>query len=426
MQRVNCKELTANTLRNNPVVRHNCCMPCNFVGPPVRGADCYGREAFVDLVWEKLSFGHVLLASPRRFGKTSVMYRLMDEPRWDYRLVHCDLEHFLEPADLLTALVVQLSRDDVLSKIASALSFVPKKAWQGFRANVEEIELHKLKLKLKEQIRPRWQTSGEELFDAIARIPETKVVFLLDEFAVMIDEMAHLDAHREDARLMLRWLRHLRQSPRIQNVRFLVAGSIGIGNVLSNLGESASMNDFAHLKLEPFTDAVADQFLLALSESHDIPLSTAARKKVLDLIGTPVPYFLQIMFWEIERSCKGSGITPTPATVETLYPSTVLGADCKTYFDHYYGRLRDYYDKPDEKAAKALLRTIANDGVLKREACYYLYRKECEVADIERFNGLMANLENDFYVGFNYGQNTYEFSCKLLRDWWLRHYGMEC
>ena len=99
-------------LRNRFVVRHNCCTPCNFVGPPVRGADCYGREAFVSLLWEKLSFGHVLLALPRRFGKTSVMYRLMDEPRWDYRLVHGDLEHFLEPADLLTALVVQLSRDD--------------------------------------------------------------------------------------------------------------------------------------------------------------------------------------------------------------------------------------------------------------------------------------------------------------------------
>ena len=66
----------------------------------------------------------------------------------------------------------------------------------GLRANVEEIELHKLKLKLKEQIRARWQTSGEELFDAIASIPET-VVFMLDEFAVMIDGMAHLDAHRE-------------------------------------------------------------------------------------------------------------------------------------------------------------------------------------------------------------------------------------
>src|ERR1700691_5819806 len=111
-------------------------MPCNFVGPPVRGADCYGREASVDLVWEKLSFGHVVLASPRRFGKTSVMYRLIDAPRWDYRLVHCDRGHFLEHVDLLTALVVQLSRDDVLSKIESALSWVATKACLPFRANV--------------------------------------------------------------------------------------------------------------------------------------------------------------------------------------------------------------------------------------------------------------------------------------------------
>ena len=399
-------------------------MPCNFVGPPVRGADCYGREAFVDLVWEKLSFGHVLLASPRRFGKTSVMYRLIDEPRWDYRLVHCDLEHFLEPADLLTALVVQLSRDDVLSKIASALSYVPKKAWQGFRANVKEIEVHKLKLKLKEQIQPRWQTSGEELFDAIARSPET-VVFLLDEFAVMIDEMAHLEARREDARLLLRWLRQLRQSPRIKNVRFLVAGSIGIGNVLSNLGESASMNDFEHLKLQPFSDSVADRFLQALSESHETPLSAAVRKKVLQLIGTPVPYFLQIMFSEIAKASKERGIAPTPAAVQALYQDTVLGVDCKPYFDHYYGRMREHYDEQDEKAAKTILRTIANLGAVKRDTCYQIYRKECEGADIERFNGLVSNLENDFYVGFNSRQSAYQFSCKLLRDWWLRHYGME-
>jgi hypothetical protein len=399
-------------------------MPSNFVGPPVRGADCYGREAFVDLVWEKLSFGHVLLASPRRFGKTSVMYRLIDAPRWDYRLVHCDLEHFLEPADLLTAMVVQLSRDDVLSKITSALSYVPKKAWQGFRANVEEIEVHKLKLKLKEQIQPRWQASGEELFDAIARSPET-VVFLLDEFAVMIDEMAHLDARRDEARLLLRWLRQLRQSPRIKNVRFLVAGSIGIGNVLNNLGEIASINDFETLKLQPFTDPVADRFLQALSEAHHTPLPPAVRKKVLQLIGTRVPYFLQIIFSEIDKASKERGIAPTPATVEALYRDTILGVDCKTYFDHYYGRLRDYYDRQHERAAKTILRTIARLGSVKRDACYQIYRKECDSADIERFNGLMSNLESDYYVVFNARQNGYGFSCKLLRDWWLRHYGMD-
>src|SRR4051812_46492058 len=108
-------------------------MPSNFVGPPVRGKDCYGRDSFVDLVWEKLSFGHVILAAPRRFGKTSVMYRLIDEPKWDYRLVHSDLEHFTEPADLLTAMVVQLAKDPVLARAMKPLSYAPKKVWAGFR-----------------------------------------------------------------------------------------------------------------------------------------------------------------------------------------------------------------------------------------------------------------------------------------------------
>jgi len=185
------------------------------------------------------------------------------------------------------------------------------------------------------------------------------------------------------------------------------------------------MNDFEHLKLKPFSDPVADRFLQALSESHDIPLPAAARKKVLQLIGTSVPYFLQIMFSEIAKASKERGIAPTPAAVQALYQDTVLGVDCKPYFDHYYGRMREHYDEQDEKAAKAILRTIAILGALKRDTCYQIYRKEREGADIERFNCLMANLENDFYVGFNSRQGTYLFSCKLLRDWWLRHYGME-
>jgi len=114
---------------------------------------------------------------------------------------------------------------------------------------------------------------------------------------------------------------------------------------------------------------------------------------------------------------------PTSAAVQAFYQDTVLGVDCKPYFEHYYGRMRDYYDRQDEKAAKTLLRTLANDGALKRESCYHLYRAKCEGADIERSNCLMANLENDFYVGFNSRQGAYQFLCKLLRE--LRHYRME-
>jgi hypothetical protein len=78
-------------------------MATNRVGAPVRGEDFYGRDSFVDLVWEKLMAGNVLLAAPRRFGKTSVMYRLIDEPRHECKIIHADLEHLTEP--LLTVLI---------------------------------------------------------------------------------------------------------------------------------------------------------------------------------------------------------------------------------------------------------------------------------------------------------------------------------
>jgi len=74
------------------------------VGPPVRGEDFFGRDAFVELVSEKLKGGNVLLAAPRRFGKTSVMYNLIDRPRWNYQIVHADLQPFIEPAELITQL----------------------------------------------------------------------------------------------------------------------------------------------------------------------------------------------------------------------------------------------------------------------------------------------------------------------------------
>lgn len=399
-------------------------MVTNRVGSPVRGVDFYGRDRFVDLIWEKLKAGNVLLAAPRRFGKTSVMYRLMDEPRYGYRLVHADLEHLTEPADLIALLVVQLAKDDELSKIANKLSFFPRTLWTRFRETFEEVDLFKLKVKLREKLRSRWQEQGEELFKRIAESPHS-VIFILDEFPMMIDRMARAASHREEAKTMLRWLRRLRQSPELKNIRFLIAGSIGIGHVLNDLGEIASINDFEQVRLEPFPPRIAGALLDELSATHSISLSPACKARMLKLIGTPVPYFLQVIFSEVAKTHAQDGEPVTPKRVEQIYRDKVLGVDCKTYFDHYYGRLRDYYEPAEEKAVKRMLRELALVGGLTRDACHQFYREEIgRAADIEDFNRLMTDLENDFYIRFDAEARRYEFASKLLRDWWLRHYGM--
>ncbi|MGH9838321.1 MAG: hypothetical protein ACREEM_06020 [Blastocatellia bacterium] len=218
-------------------------MVTNRVGPPVRGADFFGREAFVKLASDKLKAGHVLLAAPRRFGKTSVMYRLMDDPQWDYRIVHADLEHLIDPASLIAELTEKLAKDGKLAKVLSGLSWLSQEAWSRFR--------------------------------------------------------------------------------------------------------------------------------------------------------------------------------------EMIYHQKVLGVDCKTYFDHYYSRFREYYQPHEEKAAKRILREMAVAGGMTRDACFQFYRSAIANADTEAFNLLMTDLESDFYVRFDVERRRYQFSCKLLRDWWLRHYGME-
>ena len=60
----------------------------NVVGPPVRDDDLFGRDDFINLLWDKLHSTNVLLAAPRRFGKTSVMYHLLDHPREGCKIIH--------------------------------------------------------------------------------------------------------------------------------------------------------------------------------------------------------------------------------------------------------------------------------------------------------------------------------------------------
>lgn len=397
----------------------------NQVGTPVRGADCFGRESFVELVWQKLERGHILLAAPRRFGKTSVMYRLIDAPHGDYKIVHADLQHLSEPADFLAELIVKVASDSRLTKITNGLSYFPRTLWTGFKRNFAEVELLKIKIKLKEELRPQWQERGKELFMRLSHA-ESPTLFILDEFPMMIDRMAKSAMQREEAKTLLRWLRALRLAPETQNVRFLIAGSVGIGYVLSGLGETAAINDFEQLRLEPFSAKVGVEFLEALCTTHQVALSEPCRRKILQLIGTLVPYFLQVLFSEIAKTQMLDGELITPKKIEQIYREKVLGVDCKTYFDHYYGRLRDYYLPHEEKAVKRLLRELAVAGLLSRDSCYAFYRQMIgEQADIEAFNYLMTNLENDFYIRFHSEKREYEFACKLLRDWWLRHYAME-
>jgi hypothetical protein len=155
------------------------------------------------------------------------------------------------------------------------LRYFPKEFWASLQKTVEEVELFEIKLKLREQLRPNWQQMGEEVFRELGKAKDP-VVFILDEFPMMIATMARSSAHRDEAKTLLRWLRSLRQGSHMDNVRFLIAGSIGIDRVLNELGEITAINDFEQVTLYPFPPKLAAQFLKDLAATHPVPLSAAS------------------------------------------------------------------------------------------------------------------------------------------------------
>ncbi len=317
----------------------------NRVGPPVRGEDFFGRDGFVRQVSDKLREGnHVLLAAPRRFGKTSVMYRLIDQPLWEYHVVHVDLEGLDHAADLIARLLESTARVSPLARIVASLNALTDKLVSLIRDNAEEIDIFEVRVKLRDAIVPQWREQADALMRRVASA-DRPVVFFLDELPMMLDRLCRSDQGTAEAMALMRWLRALRQAPDMRSLRFVLAGSIGT--------------------------------------------------------------------------------QPSVVMVKRIYRDKVLGEDCKRYFDHYYTRFRLHYSPPLEKSAKRILRELAQVGEMSRDACYQLYRQEAgDEADFDIFSGLMADLEYEFYVEFDQDRRCYHFACKLLRDWWLRHYSL--
>jgi uncharacterized protein len=398
----------------------------NQVGSVVRGNDFFGRDGFVRQVSEKLREGtHVLLAAPRRFGKTSIMYRLIDKPLWDYYVVQVDLEGLDHPAELVVRLLESVAKVNRLTNLVAGMGATAEKLASLVKSSAAEIEVFKFRVKLRDETAKDWREHLSSLMYRIASADQP-VVFFLDELPMLLERLCRSEEGKKEAIDLMRWLRALRQAPNMHSLRFVLAGSIGIERILNNMGEIASINDFERMKLEPFPRMVAEQFLDSLAASYQFPLDPESRNEMLELIGPGVPYFLQVLFSELRKTCEEEKTSVSTSLVQSVYRDKVLGENCKTYFDHYYSRFRLYYQPHLERAAKCILRELASAGMMSRDACYQLYREAVgkEKEDFDEFAGMMTDLEYEFYVAFNTETRFYQFACKILRDWWLRHYAL--
>jgi hypothetical protein len=282
-----------------------------------------------------------------------------------------------------------------------------------------------VRIGLKESLKNDWQEGGRKLIMHLQRF-DGKVMFILDELPELIK---HIAKNRGDniAVNFLHWFRSIRQMPELSHIRWLVGGSIGIEHVLEKIGAGVkTINDFAVIRVEPFSVIEGQAFIKALlkKEGQIQRINRSILNKLIETIGVPVPYFLQILVREsLYEMNKQNRKSLTVEIIEKAYEERVLGPTSRTYFQHYYTRLKEYYAIEIEAIAKRLLIEIAKQSKVKKPALFRLFNQECKgTLNANDFSYLMTDLENDFYISYDQEGDSYQFTTKVLRDWWLRYY----
>ena len=394
------------------------------VGGVPRGDDYFDQESLLENVWTQLRRDSVLLVAPRRFGKTGMMFRLLDEPREGFRPLYLDVESIDDPANFIVEILALLLRDDHFRRVVQGLWTGLKDVRDWLAGLVEQLDIGELKVKLRDQtdVPTNWRTYGEKLMAKLAG-EDTTLLLLVDEFPIMVRQM--IDKNEEEAVRFLRWFRSVRLAPE-NRTRFVIGGSTNITYSLEERGWVDVINDLCPIRLRPFDCAIAERYLEGVFASRGLALEPPIGTRMLELVGEPIPYLLALLSQAVlGQSCAHAGRVDV-ALVDAAFDDLLsTGA---TVFLHYWARLNEYYPGCEKAAAKAILGLISRAGAsVRRDTLYQIYLQTCGVPSNaesrDAFSRLMWKLDNDFYVVAD--DDGYRFFSRVLKLWWRRHYGYQ-
>jgi uncharacterized protein len=394
----------------------------SLVGQIPDPGELYGREEFIDHLWRLIDGNNILLLAPRRFGKSGVMRHVLLCPRTNFMPLSFELEDVDSPEEFVWRVTRELLRHDKIQSLLSKAKRLPKALTGWVKANFDEAEFEGAKIKFKEDIKEDWREAAKRMLSELEKADKT-IIFLFDEFPAMLDRLIEKQG-ASVARDFLAWFRTVRlaQKDVLRRHRFIVAGSVGIDQILRKLGAADKLVDFARLTVEPLDEKTALQLASDLAQSCAINCNEAILGKLFELIGAPVPYFIHIFMSQVAQLPQTQRTELTVRDLERVYKDRVLGPTCRHYFNHYSSRLQRY-GRTVEKAALAVLRAVAGHGRISRPALYDIYRKaRGKAASDQSFDELLADLEYDWYLRLDTDTNEFHFRLKVMQDWWRRWY----
>ena len=393
----------------------------NITGQPVIGDDLYGREYELDRLWEMLEQGeHILMLAPRRVGKTSLMLELHRAPRKNWDVFYVDVQAAEDPTDCVAAILAELASDLRYRSLFEAIPFSNAIKDVFGRLSVS-VDIRVLRVELRSAMGREWDRVADQLQTRLTSLPDAErhLLIIIDELPFLLSRMLRTEGQQRDAELLLSRLRHWRQAPKLRDrVHTLVGGSIGLEGVLRRAGLSNSVNDLAPFRLESWDRPTAVKFLEELGHDCNFNLEHEAVAQLLELLGDPVPYHVQLFFSKLCETCQDNPRSISPQVIEECFAERLAGPAGTAHLDHYAVRLKSAFDGDEHQTALDIL-----GRACRRESGVSL----AELEDLQRrstatFQSVLRVFEADGYLR-RHSDETLRFRSNLLRQWWKKYQG---
>lgn len=408
-------------------------IPDFYTGSPLEPSDLWYRDKFIDDLWETLETQHGLLTAPRRTGKTSVMGYLAANPKNNFSPVPVFVQDLDHPGEFILTILDTFhdKHPDLFHSMFSKGSRAVKAALR----HIGEIGVSEFKIALKEQDpdwKTNWKTRGDELFEHV-RESGHKVLFIVDEFPDMILNMNKY--HPQLVLPFLGWFRGHRQSPlpKKDPVRWLLGGSVNLSTTLDSLGCLDKINDLHDERLPVLTPAQIKNFVQRMLAERGVTMESDFLRHFAERLGQPIPLFMQMLTLDIYRLWKRRPEPRPPLSTDDLdaaFEELIVSSASRDSLQHYYSRIAQYYDELKRSAAYDILAklSISSSGLARTrllETFNLVMEARGETLPEHerrrRFNQLLRDLENDFYVA-EVNDGLIDFASGLLKAWWRKYY----
>ena len=382
--------------------------PKIIVGNVAKGDYYYPRPYIVELVWEELEKGNnVLIAAPRRVGKSSVMVYMSANCPEGYQCIFETIQGIQSEAELYKRLYDLIVK--CLKLRQKAFAWITE-LWKEH--NIDEISLEG-SIKLKDST----INYLEEINRLLPKLnnKELKIVLFIDELPEVLHSL-HKKGNTKEASSILTNIRRWRQEDQFKNLRLVLAGSVGISYVVKQIeGRTTDINDFNTVPFEPLSEAEAIVYLQwATDNNASIQYDAVLSNYLLSKIKYHVPYFINLMLDEINKKARRVGnANITTADIDTAFESVIKTSD---HFRDWKNRIFDYMPAADAAFVNEVLIHIAHRDSISLQKIHDIAVAHSKV--VERMD-MIDGLEKDGYITDYNGQ--YVFLSPFLKTFWKRN-----